>query len=165
MDPFFHTVLAGGGDDTITIDPTLLTDNTFDVTDFTRIDGGDGFDVLKLGVNQAVTNDIDMWLVNLVRPLPIDNIEAFDIGGNPHQANRVVMHSGTVIEATDADNVLYIRGDADDTAYLSDAELWSHAGTSEMGGLTYDHYTFTDGPGTSMDLYIQAQMLTNMGHP
>ena len=163
VDSFFHTVLTGGGDDTITIDPTLLTDGRFDVTDFTRIDGGDGFDVLKLGVNQAVTNDVEMCLVDL-HPTSIDNIEAIDISGNPHQANTLIMHSEAVIDVTDADNVLYVQGDADDTVYVTDAEVWSHAGTSEMGGLTYDHYTFTDGPDTTMDLYIQAQMLTNFEH-
>ncbi len=164
VDPFFQTVLAGGGDDTITIDPILLTDGRFDLTEFSLIDGGDGFDVLKLGVNQAVMNDVEMWLVNNVSPLQINNIEAIDISGNIHQANTVIMHSGTVFNVTDANNVLYIQGDANDTAYLSDAEVWSHVGTSERGGLTYDYYTFTDGPGTTMDLYIQAQMLTNMGH-
>lgn len=163
VDELFHTALAGGGKDTVTIDSSLFDDGRVDGTDFTCIDGGKGFDTLKLGVNHALSNNVELDLTAM-DPNQLNKIEAIDIAGNTRQANTLVLSAASVIDVTDADNVLYVEGDPNDTVRVTDADSWSHTGTSEKGGLTYDHYTFIDGVDTTADLYIQAQMLTNMGH-
>jgi hypothetical protein len=164
VDDFFHTVLAGGGDDTITIDPLLHSDGHITPDDFTRIDGGDGFDVLRFGVDQALLTDIQMDLTTL-NAHQVENIEAIDITGNTHQANTLTLDASSVIDVTDTHNALYVQGDGNDTVHVSDAASWTHAGASDLGGVTYDHYTGLDALGTAVDLYVQQHMQTNLLHP
>ena len=165
VDDFFHTVLSGGGDDTITIDPILFhQDGIIDAADFTRIDGGDGFDVLKFGIDQALLTGTQMDLTAL-NAHQVENIEAIDITGNTGQDNTLTLDAASVIDVTDAHNALYVQGDADDTVHVSDAASWTHAGTSDLSGVTYDHYTGLDAFGTAADLYVQQAMQTNLTHP
>jgi hypothetical protein len=162
VDDFFHTVLSGGGNDTITIDPLLHSDGHITSGDFTHIDGGDGFDVLKFGVDQALHTGTEMDLTAL-NAHQVENIEAIDITGNTD--NTLTLDAASVIDVTDSGNALYVQGDGNDTVHVSDAASWSHAGTSDLGGVTYDHYTGLDAFGTAADLYVQQHMQTNLLHP
>jgi hypothetical protein len=162
VDDFFHTVLSGGGNDTITIDPLLHSDGHITPDDFTHIDGGDGFDVLKFGVDQALHTGTEMDLTAL-NAHQVENIEAIDITGNTD--NTLTLDAASVIDVTDSGNALYVQGDGNDTVHVSDAASWTHAGTSDLGGVTYDHYTGLDAFGTAADLYVQQHMQTNLLHP
>jgi VCBS repeat-containing protein len=164
VDEGFHVALSGPGDDTITIDPLLHSDGHITPDDFTRIDGGDGFDVLRFGVNQALLTDIQMDLTAL-NAHQVENIEAIDITGNTHQANTLTLDASSVIDVTNAGNALYVQGDGNDTVHVSDAASWTHAGASDLGGVTYDHFTGLDAFGTAVDLYVQQEMMINLAHP
>ena len=165
VDDFFHTVLSGGGDDTITIDPILFhQDGIIDAADFTCIDGGNGFDVLKFGIDQALLTGTEMDLTAL-NAHQVENIEAIDITGNTGQDNSLTLDAASVIDVTDANNALHVQGDAGDTVHVSDAASWTHAGTSDMGGVTYEHYTGLDAFGTVADLYVQHELMINLSHP
>jgi hypothetical protein len=164
VDEGFHVALSGPGDDTLTIDPLLHSDGHITPDDFTRIDGGDGFDVLRFGVNQALLTDIQMDLTAL-NAHQLENIEAIDITGNTHQANTLTLDASSVIDVTDTGNALYVQGDGNDTVHVSDAASWTHAGASDLDGVTYDHYTGLDAFGTAVDLYVQQEMMINLAHP
>ena len=183
VDGFFHTVLSGDGNDTVTIDPALYYhDGRIDASDFSHIDGGNGFDVLKLGANPALRSgvefdltsfapdydvrqpDPDMWAVRNHADR-ILNIEAIDITGSDHQDNTLTLDASSVIDCTDSDNILYIRGDAGDTVHATDASQWTYMGSTEMDGVTYDHYWGTDIVGAWANLYVEHQLQTNLEHP
>jgi hypothetical protein len=183
VDGFFHTVLSGGGNDTVTIDPDLFHDDKrIDASDFSHIDGGSGYDVLKLGANHALLSGAEFDLTSFApdydvrQPVPnmwpvrnhadgILNIEAIDITGAAHQDNTLTLDASSVIDCTDSDNILYVRGDAGDTVHATDASQWTYTQSTEMGGVTYDHYVGADLVGVFANLYVEHQLQTNLEHP
>jgi hypothetical protein len=183
VDELFHTVLSGDGDDTVIMDPVLhYHDGRIDASDFAHIDGGNGFDILKIGANQAVQSGVEFDLTSFApdydvrQPDPdmwpernhadrILNMEAIDITGSDHQDNTLTLDASSVIDCTDSDNILYIRGDAGDTVHATDASQWTYTQSTEVGGVTYDHYRGMDLVGAWTDLYVEHQLQTNLEHP
>jgi hypothetical protein len=121
--------LAGGsGNDVFTIADT----------NFRRIDGGSGFDVLKL------EGDLDQsWnLVDLALGKHLQNLEVIDTTG--YGNNRLSLTPTTVLNLSSTSNTVFIDADnqADleiDTLLLSDD--FTSQGTVSANGLAYEKYT------------------------
>ncbi|WP_350013361.1 Ig-like domain-containing protein [Pseudomonas asiatica] len=115
-------VVAGNGNDAIQIT----------ATDFVSIDGGAGFDTLVL----ADGIDLDY---NAVGVGTLSNIERIDLGrGN--SGSVLTLTAAEVDAITDANNVLQITGESNDTLNVVGAV--NTGTTQQLNGITYDVYNF-----------------------
>lgn len=116
-------VLYGGaGDDTI-----IITD-----THFQRVDGGSGFNTLKLeGYRRQ-----DWDLTPLSPGLRLQNISAIDMTN--YGSNTLTLNKATVMKMTGVQNNLVILGDANDKIIL-DAEF-SKIDSFNLFGTLFDRY-------------------------
>ncbi|MBO8093819.1 MAG: VWA domain-containing protein, partial [Prosthecochloris sp.] len=142
--------LRGGGDDLIDGgggrdiiygqegDDTII----YDALDFT-IDGGSGFDTLKLGNGDGID------FGSLV-PNPIDNMEVIDLASDTNANALTNLSPADVLDMTDGDNELYVLGDENDSV---GGAGWTSGGSQEIGGVMFDVYT-----GSGATLYVQDEM-------
>ncbi|MFJ7809585.1 Ig-like domain-containing protein [Pseudomonas asiatica] len=115
-------VVAGDGNDAI-----QLT-----ATNFTSIDGGAGFDTLIL----ADGIDLDY---NAVGVGTLSNIERIDLGKGD-SGSVLTLTAAEVDAITDANNVLQITGESNDTLNVVGAV--NTGITQQLNGITYDVYNF-----------------------
>lgn len=115
-------VLLGGADDDILAVPGA---------DFQRIDGGSGFDTLRLDGSGA-TIEVDIAGSGNTSGLRIFDIEALDLRGSG--ANTLSLSPAHVQSITGASNTLRVMGDVDDTVDLTG---FTFAGTVEHDGVTF----------------------------
>ncbi|WP_085616508.1 Ig-like domain-containing protein [Pseudomonas sp. B24(2017)] len=115
-------VVAGNGNDAIQIT----------ATDFVSIDGGAGFDTLVL----ADGIDLDY---NAVGVGTLSNIERIDLGKGD-SGSVLTLTAAEVDAITDANNVLQITGESNDTLNVVGAV--NTGTTQQVNGITYDVYNF-----------------------
>ncbi|WJD72833.1 Ig-like domain-containing protein [Pseudomonas asiatica] len=115
-------VVAGNGNDAIQIT----------ATDFVSIDGGAGFDTLVL----ADGIDLDY---NAVGVGTLSNIERIDLGRGD-SGSVLTLTAAEVDAITDANNVLQITGESNDTLNVVGAV--NTGTTQQVNGITYDVYNF-----------------------
>ncbi|MBT9236782.1 BapA prefix-like domain-containing protein [Pseudomonas sp. MG-2] len=115
-------VVAGDGNDAIQIT----------ATNFTSIDGGAGFDTLVL----ADGIDLDY---NAVGVGTLSNIERIDLGRGD-SGSVLTLTAAEVDAITDANNVLQITGESNDTLNVVGAV--NTGTTQQLNGITYDVYNF-----------------------
>ncbi len=115
-------VVAGNGNDAIQIT----------ATDFVSIDGGAGFDTLVL----ADGIDLDY---NAVGVGTLSNIERIDLGRGD-SGSVLTLTAAEVDAITDANNVLQITGESNDTLNVVGAV--NTGTTQQLNGITYDVYNF-----------------------
>ncbi|WP_085591157.1 Ig-like domain-containing protein [Pseudomonas sp. B14(2017)] len=115
-------VVAGDGNDAIQIT----------ATNFTSIDGGAGFDTLIL----ADGIDLDY---NAVGVGTLSNIERIDLGRGD-SGSVLTLTAAEVDAITDANNVLQITGESNDTLNVVGAV--NTGTTQQLNGITYDVYNF-----------------------
>ncbi|WP_085704823.1 Ig-like domain-containing protein [Pseudomonas sp. B8(2017)] len=115
-------VVAGDGNDAIQIT----------ATNFTSIDGGAGFDTLIL----ADGIDLDY---NAVGVGTLSNIERIDLGKGD-SGSVLTLTAAEVDAITDANNVLQITGESNDTLNVVGAV--NTGTTQQLNGITYDVYNF-----------------------
>nr|HDS0977106.1 Ig-like domain repeat protein [Pseudomonas putida] len=115
-------VVAGNGNDAIQIT----------ATDFVSIDGGAGFDTLVL----ADGIDLDY---NAVGVGTLSNIERIDLGKGD-SGSVLTLTAAEVDAITDANNVLQITGESNDTLNVVGAV--NTGTTQQLNGITYDVYNF-----------------------
>ena len=114
------TLNGGSGDD-------VLFFNAGDTGDF--FNGGTGSDIL----------DIDGLLLNLtLSTLHVTDIEFIDLLGTG--PNSLTLTLQDVVDVTDSNDKLIIKGDANDTV-ISTGEGWTSAGTEIIDGEVYNVYT------------------------
>jgi len=142
--------LRGGGDDLIDGgggrdiiygqegDDTII----YDALDFT-IDGGSGFDTLKLENGDGI--DFGSLVLN-----PIDNMEVIDLASDTNPNALTNLSPADVLDMTDGDNELYVLGDENDSV---GGAGWTSSGSQEIGGVMFDVYT-----GSGATLYVQDEM-------
>ncbi len=117
------TVNAGDGNDVIGID----------AINFTRIDGGTGFDTLLL------SDGIDFDYNGAGGVGVLANIERINLGTGDSGSTLTLLPTEVDI-ITDADNILQITGDANDTLVATGATL--QAAQQTIDGVVFDVYTF-----------------------
>ncbi|WP_085598804.1 Ig-like domain-containing protein [Pseudomonas sp. B10(2017)] len=115
-------VVAGNGNDAIQIT----------ATNFVSIDGGAGFDTLVL----ADGIDLDY---NAVGVGTLSNIERIDLGKGD-SGSVLTLTAAEVDAITDANNVLQITGESNDTLNVVGAV--NTGTTQQLNGITYDVYNF-----------------------
>ncbi|WNN39358.1 Ig-like domain-containing protein [Pseudomonas inefficax] len=115
-------VVAGNGNDAIQIT----------ATNFVSIDGGAGFDTLVL----ADGIDLDY---NAVGVGTLSNIERIDLGRGD-SGSVLTLTAAEVDAITDANNVLQITGESNDTLNVVGAV--NTGTTQQLNGITYDVYNF-----------------------
>ncbi|WP_367393694.1 Ig-like domain-containing protein [Pseudomonas sp. X4] len=115
-------VVAGNGNDAIQIT----------ATNFVSIDGGAGFDTLVL----ADGIDLDY---NAVGVGTLSNIERIDLGKGD-SGSVLTLTAAEVDAITDANNVLQITGESNDTLNVVGAV--NTGTTQQVNGITYDVYNF-----------------------
>ena len=125
-----HDVLFGGsGSDTLnggSGDDLIVVSHA----GFAAVDGGEGFDTLKLDGGF----DLDFSILTGT----VSNIERIDMGsGDP--GSTLTLTADAVTSLTDADNQLQISGDSFDTLNISGA---SATGQTTVGDITYNTYSF-----------------------
>ncbi|MDA1050346.1 MAG: dockerin type I domain-containing protein [Planctomycetota bacterium] len=110
-------------------------DDILAITDlgFQRIDGGHGFDTLRLDGGGAVLNLSDPQLGRLT------DIEQIDLSGAG--VNVVIITPRNVREVTESLNTLLVIGDADDAVRL--AGDWALTGLETLGGQGFRIYRAT----------------------
>ncbi|MFC7050901.1 calcium-binding protein [Emcibacter nanhaiensis] len=93
-------------------------------------DGGDGEDAVQFYENEEI--DFDLSQIDMV------NIEIVDIdhGGS----TDITFTVQDILDVTDADNILVLQGDADDTV-TSTGEGWVQGADQDYDGETYHTYT------------------------
>ncbi|WP_262462519.1 Ig-like domain-containing protein [Alloalcanivorax balearicus] len=133
------TLNGGDGNDTLVYDG--LGNDTFD--------GGAGEDTLLLTGDGISLDFVDSLAADYVDPATINNIEHLSIGGTG--ANTVSIDLASLIAMTDANNVLFIDGDQDDTVEL--AGEWQSTGTSTVDGTDYVVYSQEGDPS---ELWVQS---------
>jgi hypothetical protein len=153
--------LGGPGDDTIVPDSDDLQ------ADKNVLDGGEGFDVMLLDFNL----DTDTGLYEDSKDKDnnqdaISNIERISLGSGDSGVT-LTLHPEDVLSMTDADNVLYVTGESNDTVQLDSAE-WESAGPpvvdptaggSTMSG-TFDMFTAAVGPSnTLVTVYVEQDVV------
>lgn len=122
---------TGLGDDTVSI----IHDQ------FNQIDGGEGYDTIAINTDDldGVADIID--LSPLTQRDALKNIEAIDLSNG--EADEIQLSVTDVISMTDADNILVLEGDADDTFNIA-GKGWTENGTSNLNGTDYDVYISGD---------------------
>lgn len=121
------------------------------------IDGGDGFDSVKFSRNQAR----DDFEINLAE-LNAVNIEELNLhlssSGSANSANFTFTVED-VIKVTDANNELYIIGDASDTVTTTG---WSYSGVTTNNNFIFYEY---QNNGTTVFLHSEIQNVTGLTLP
>ena len=112
---------GGSGNDTLAISDT----------NFDRIDGGTGVDILRLDGNFALD-------LTTLAPMNISGIEKISITGSGD--NSLTLGLRDVFELPDTTNQLLIDGDAGDAVTASGGTFVS-GGTQVIGGNTYNKYS------------------------
>jgi large repetitive protein len=114
------TLNGGSGDDLIVVSHA----------GFAAVDGGEGFDTLKLD------GGFDLDFSSLSGT--VSNIERIDMGSGD-AGSTLTLTADAVTSLTDADNQLYISGDSFDTLNISGA---SASGQTTVDSVTYNTYSF-----------------------
>jgi len=121
---FNPTIEGDAGDDEIIYNPTA------------NIDGGDGYDMLKLVSDQEIDFSDDR-----LNALTIQNIEQIDM--NNGAANTITnLTLDDVLDMTDSKNTLHITGDDQDTLNV-DTSGWNLTSSTSSGGVT--QYLYSNG--------------------
>ncbi|AFT70278.1 Thrombospondin type 3 repeat family [Alloalcanivorax dieselolei B5] len=133
------TLNGGDGNDTLVYEG--LGNDTFD--------GGAGEDTLLLTGDGISLDFVDSLAGDYVDPATINNIEHLSISGTG--ANEISIDLASLIAMTDANNVLFIDGDQDDTVELIGD--WQSTGTSTVDGTDYVVYSQEGNPS---ELWVQS---------
>ncbi|PUE48226.1 hypothetical protein B9Z47_08350 [Limnohabitans sp. 2KL-1] len=169
VDRFF----AGMGDDTIVLtgtDVTQLANNATGQTAKAFVDGGSGFDTIRLssGANLDLTTIRNTSVLGLKENSRIESIERIVMGADTaantltltardvkDMAGFNVIHTGTASEdgnvwtnttgtalsATTRYHQLVVNGtDIDTVVFAADTGFWTNVGTVSNGAVTYDVY-------------------------
>jgi Ca2+-binding RTX toxin-like protein len=130
------TLLGGAGDDVLVwdIDRTGISDSKTLVnvsleskTADASVDGGDGFDTLRMN-----GSSYDFTLNGGTTGLT--NLEMIDLKGR--NASTVVLNRAAVSALTDANKILTVDGDVGDRLVLSDWGDWTYQGEAQINGGT-----------------------------
>ncbi len=104
---------------------------------------GDGDDVLTF---KSMSGSINL------DPSKIHNFEVFDLADD--KAQTITLSAKDVLQMTDSDNVLFIKGNNDDTVKLDEAGQWNLQKASDKAD--YDMYVSVD----NVTLYIETDVQT-----
>ncbi|MGL6018825.1 MAG: BapA/Bap/LapF family large adhesin [Gibbsiella quercinecans] len=134
---------SAGGEITFT---GTAGDDVFNVYDanFVSITGADGSDTLAW--HGSATLDLSAISSKVS---DIEVIDLLDDGEN----DNVVISAQSLMDVTDDNNTLYIKGADGDTVTLNGN--WEAAGSSSVDGVTYNHYTSSTSDGTVVQLYVE----------
>ncbi|GAA3586479.1 hypothetical protein GCM10023078_12740 [Gibbsiella greigii] len=134
---------SAGGEITFT---GTAGDDVFNVydTNFVSITGADGSDTLAW--HSSITLDLSAISSKVS---DIEVIDLLDDGEN----DNVVISAQSLMDVTDDNNTLYIKGADGDTVTLNGT--WEAAGSSSVDGVTYNHYTSSTSDGTVVQLYVE----------
>lgn len=145
---------GGSGDDVIAdVDAADLAGGS--------INGGDGDDVVIIGRLAAFD-------VGLGHADNITNIEVLNMTGdaNPavvgEQGTLLTLDPDAVLDMTDADNALFVQGDAEDAVTLTGS--WTKGADTFIGddGMAYDQYVGQTSGGATVTLYVDQGISTQI---
>lgn len=140
LDQKLQELIGTAGDDVITVDSA----------GFERVDGGGGFDVLKV-TDSGLSFDLGN----------VKGIESVDLSVGASNANTLnVTLQGVLSDAPDATpRTLKVSGDAEDTVNLKEGDGFAHAAgnTEVIDGVTFDVYQAGTG-GDLVTLLLQQDM-------
>ncbi|WP_321393532.1 hypothetical protein [Emcibacter sp.] len=123
-------ILDGGdGNDALSMTYYDVNLNYDDLGD--SFDGGTGEDKIYVRSSGAI-NDLDLSVLDIV------NIEILRIIAA--EESDITFTVQDILDVTDADNVLVLQGDAQDT-FISTGEGWVQGADQLYDGVTYDTYT------------------------
>ena len=117
--------------------PVTVYDSQSDVMAYEGLDvvkdGGDGYDILTL------SDSIDFSTIDSLND-PIKNMEEIQMNGNGEQSisNLTV---DDVLDMTDDDNTLVIKGDSEDSVTLADTSGFDLTGTETIDGKLFNIYS------------------------
>ncbi|WP_229746500.1 BapA/Bap/LapF family large adhesin [Hafnia psychrotolerans] len=126
-----------------------VNDDTFNVsnTNFSSIDGGEGFDTLVWnGTGTLTVSDIAS---------KISNIEEIDLL-NDTGVDNLLISAQNVADITDGNNTLFVKGSTTDTLTLSGS--WQLVGSEVVNNVDYIHYASTTASGNSVELYVDSDI-------
>ncbi|MGC6389829.1 BapA/Bap/LapF family large adhesin, partial [Ewingella sp. S1.OA.A_B6] len=126
-----------------------VNDDTFNVsnTNFTSIEGGEGFDTLVWnGAGTLTVSDIAS---------KISNIEEIDLL-NDAGVDNLLISAQNVADITDDNNTLFVKGSTTDTLTLSGN--WQLVGSEIVNNVDYIHYTSTTANGDTVELYVDSDI-------
>ncbi len=114
-------LIGNGGDDTLAVANL----------GFASVDGGNGFDTLRLGVGGTI--DLTAFLSKL------QGIEAVDLAGASGGTNLQVAMADVLPLSPDS-NTLLVRGQADDTVAFDAADNFTSVGTQTVGAVVFNAF-------------------------
>ena len=132
------TIQAGTGDDTISISDT----------DFRLVDGGSGDDTINL--DGYTIDDATIDLSNLDQTHSIKDIETIDLSGKG--ANTLKLDIDDILDMTDEDNELFIKGDSEDKVEKDDNLTRDESKDITKDDISYHAYYNQD---SQVTLYVE----------
>ena len=128
--PEAGSAVSAGGDDIIVLDST----------NFTQIDGGEGYDVVDIS---RESTSLDTTLLPATALTDIEEITMLRTTGI---TNSLTLSAEDVIAATDSDNELVVSGETRDYLYLQGE--WTEGEDRIIGDTTYKTVISEDGQAT-----------------
>ncbi|MBS9773517.1 MAG: hypothetical protein KGV45_00130 [Gammaproteobacteria bacterium] len=133
-------------------DPTA-EDNTVGYSnevEFTYTDTGAGYDTLMFNPNDDITLDFDSISSK------VNNIEEINMEDDGVTGDTLTIDAKDVLDMTDVDHELFIKGDSSDTVNLDNSEgQWQQVNSDHKG---YDMYTSIN----DVTLYIDTEVTTHI---
>jgi Ca2+-binding RTX toxin-like protein len=148
----FNRLDGGDGDDMLTGGWNVDT-----------IIGGAGFDTFRLENHAGSGATLDLSALNASGK--IAGIETVDITGGSDDANSLVLRASDVLDTTGGADTLWVSGDANDAVTTSDTG-WTLTGTQTgADGHLYNHYTAYTGS-SWVNLMVETDIgAQNVVHP
>jgi hypothetical protein len=137
------TVPSGGGAQTNDGDDTIFVNDTY----FTGVDGGRGYDTVKLATGWTSGNSFN---ATLMAPSSLTNIEQIDLTGRG--TNKLILSAGNVLDMTDSAGILVVTGDTADSVEFRGT--WAQLANVTYNGVTYKDYSADNGA----HIYYQTTM-------
>lgn len=148
------TVDMGEGDDSLNIN------SFYSISGDAKVNGGSGFDTINLE-NPSACEDLTRIAHHA------DNIEAINLSDNPnnHTCTKLTITVDDILDLTDSNNTLQIKGDLGDkviaeknwswdTWSYESKDTWTHQGSSNG----FDHYVGTNSHGQIVKLDIEQDL-------
>ncbi|WP_321469748.1 VCBS domain-containing protein [Halarcobacter sp.] len=136
---------TGSGDDIINLGD--------EITDSAHIDMGNGYDTLSLDDEDTID------LADIAQR--VDNIEVIDLDNGEDQHLKLDLDD--IVDITDSDNDLVIKGNDGDSIEFNDSDTWNKATTTtQIDGEDGEFYEYTSSTNPNISIFIEDQIDTDL---
>ncbi|WP_320035221.1 hypothetical protein [Halarcobacter sp.] len=136
---------TGSGDDTINLGD--------EIKDSAHIDMGTGYDTLSLDDEDTID------LADIAQR--VDNIEVIDLDNGEDQHLKLDLDD--IVDITDSDNDLVIKGNDGDSIEFNDSDSWNKAADkTQIDGEDGEFYEYTSSTNPNISIFIEDQIDTDL---